>query len=1078
MQIADFPRPPEDNGRGVHWSARVYHPAGRDLDFWIKELTAMHIKWVKLLDDGDGSSLELCRRLLDAGIMPVVRLFREQPNPDRMGGREISGVRKLVAASVRYFETNNEPDLPAEWKNNHKPDNWLDIVTDNFIYDADIVLSEGGLLAVPAMGPGGKDNIIRRIADKGRVDLFDRGAWLAIHNYTLNHPLDYPSDPVNQEGRPLTREEFERFPAWAWDHRSLEMINERRARDKNPGQTIDEDANCFRGWERAGKVIYEVLGRHIPVISTEGGPVVGWGDDLRYPKVIPSQQAQWQVEIARFLQTRAPEWYFSCCTWLLASRPLGDWNPTWEQMSWYTDAWNERFGLAGQLPVVQALKDLTPQTRPELRQGTASLTLTVTRADRNQPLPDIPVEIESVGDGSAPIRRFQVRTDAQGRFSLDRLPAGSYRLFVFNAEADRITLEREERKVSVLKVTAGRRSRVKGRIVDSDGRAQADLPVTLHQVSPPRLLAETRSNAGGNYEFSGLPAAKLIVRVAPGSDQSTERRNVAADGWTDSTVDVTVPPASALRYEVTQKRLLTPAETGNDNLISGRVLDEDGNPLDGTTVRMRWTGALPDTNFPTVKSGQNPFKPRGYFEFIHTPGVFMIDILDPAIESAVADGLVTAEMPGRSRPIAYEVIFQRKSTARGGNQSLVRGRVMGGPSNLAATLTGTGIQPRIQRIDASGAFHFGELPAGIYQLSLEGIGIIANDITLDGVNSTVVEFPMLGQIVGRVLPPDQPATVILTCERYSIRQEDEIDGAGEYLFANLPDDVYTLRLKDSSLPTAQVICDGRQRMDGPTFDREMGAQSTISGRITDHRGNPAAATILWLRALGQRVTETETDADGRYRFDHLGAGSYSLELLGRGLIAQNLRVDGANALTQDVQLAAPAQSSIRGRLLDARDQPVANRTLLLSGPKSLQTASAVDGSFRFEGLAAGEYAVRVADIPSIKTTLSLGVEDQKTITLHLPATASDAESPLGHYLFINNQNANTAAAQLALALDYVLRKSSAVGFTADPCVQAERVTIIGAPDETLAQTLREKNIPYQQVSGDLEKVRAELEALP
>ena len=292
MQISDFPRPPDDNGRGVHWSARIYHPSGADLDFWIAELNALHMKWIKVLDDGDGSSLELCRRLIDAGMMPVVRLFREHPNPGRTGGREISGVRKLVAAGVRYFESNNEPDLPAAWESNEKTGYWLDIAVDNFIYDADIVNREGGFLAVPAMGPGGKDNAIERIVARGRRDIFDKGAWLAIHNYTLNHPLDYPDDPVNQTGQPLTRQEFERHPIWSWDQRSMEMINERRARDKNPGQTVSQDANCFRGWERAGQMVFDALGRYIPVISTEGGPVMGWGDDLRYNKVTPVEQAE------------------------------------------------------------------------------------------------------------------------------------------------------------------------------------------------------------------------------------------------------------------------------------------------------------------------------------------------------------------------------------------------------------------------------------------------------------------------------------------------------------------------------------------------------------------------------------------------------------------------------------------------------------------------------------------------------------------------------------------------------------------------------------------------------------------
>ena len=371
--IADFPRPPDDNGRGVHWSARVYHPTGDDLRNWMQELQALQIKWVKLLDDGGGSSIELCQALIDNGIMPVVRLYRARPNPGHIGGREIDTIKRLTQAGVYYIETNNEPDLPAEWQGGSKPENWLDIVVDNYIYDADVVISEGGLPALPAMGPGSSQNPLKMIVERGRRDIFENGGWMAIHNYTLNHPLDYPDDAVNQEGKPLTQADYDRYQRWqyshltpeeaeekgvdfadyykyqrwAWDGRSLEQLNKRRAQDKNPGDTIEDDHNCFRAWEVRGQIIHDALGYYVPVISTEGGPVVGWGDDLRYAKLNPETHAQWQMEIFRFMQDEAPEWYFSCCTWLLASKPLGDFNPTWDQMSWYTDAWNEQFGLAG-----------------------------------------------------------------------------------------------------------------------------------------------------------------------------------------------------------------------------------------------------------------------------------------------------------------------------------------------------------------------------------------------------------------------------------------------------------------------------------------------------------------------------------------------------------------------------------------------------------------------------------------------------------------------------------------------------------------------------------------------------------
>ena len=409
-RLSDFPRPPDDNGRGVHWSASVYHPSGDKLQIWINELMAMQIKWVKVLDDGGGSSLEFCQALIKHGMMPVVRLYREAPNPGHIGGREMSTIQRLVQAGVFYFETNNEPDLPAEWKGNSKPSNWLDIVIDNFIIDADFILNVGGLPAMPAMGPGSRDNPIAKVVQRGRRDIFERGAWVAIHNYTLNHPLDYPDDPVNQTGQPLTTAEYEsfrrwqyshlsyqecvdrgiaiseddyaKFARWAWDGRPLEAINAQRARDKNPGQTIRQDANCFRGWEAAGNMIYDALGFHVPVISTEGGPVVGWGDDTRYAKMNPTTQADYQLGIARFLQDEAPEWYFTCCTWLLASIPLGDFNPTWDQMSWYTNAWNLQFGLNGQLPLVRALKDTPSRLRHDLRKNTATLIGRITDALR------------------------------------------------------------------------------------------------------------------------------------------------------------------------------------------------------------------------------------------------------------------------------------------------------------------------------------------------------------------------------------------------------------------------------------------------------------------------------------------------------------------------------------------------------------------------------------------------------------------------------------------------------------------------------------------------------------------------
>ena len=369
MELKDFPRPPQDNRRGIHWSASIYHPEGEDLRFWINELKEMNIKWVKLLDDGGGSSLKVCEALLAEGIMPVVRLYRHRPNPGHIGGREVETVKNLVALGVRYFETNNEPNLSCEWQNDYLPPNWLEIVAENLIIDADIILSLGGLPAIPAVSVGTKADIFSEIA-KRRPDLFNAGIWAAIHNYTLNHPIDYPYDPVNQEGKPLTLEEYLSYGPvdWVWDYHPLELINEWREKDKNPGATVMDDPSCFLAFEWANALIVRACGHSIPIISTEGGPVVGWRDDRRYPRVTPALHRDMVLAIDDYMQRQAPPYYFAMCHWLIANYKIGHLNPVWESQAWYTDWWNDLFGLKGELPVVQALKErpaLLPKPQPE-----------------------------------------------------------------------------------------------------------------------------------------------------------------------------------------------------------------------------------------------------------------------------------------------------------------------------------------------------------------------------------------------------------------------------------------------------------------------------------------------------------------------------------------------------------------------------------------------------------------------------------------------------------------------------------------------------------------------------------------
>jgi hypothetical protein len=86
MDLNDYPRPANDTGIGIHWSAGQAAAVGmgKIRDFWIPELRAMGVKWVKIFNH-DGA-LDFCELLLAEGFFPIVRLYRP-PRPWASGGQ-------------------------------------------------------------------------------------------------------------------------------------------------------------------------------------------------------------------------------------------------------------------------------------------------------------------------------------------------------------------------------------------------------------------------------------------------------------------------------------------------------------------------------------------------------------------------------------------------------------------------------------------------------------------------------------------------------------------------------------------------------------------------------------------------------------------------------------------------------------------------------------------------------------------------------------------------------------------------------------------------------------------------------
>ncbi len=351
MELADYPRPANASRRGIHWSPSVFHPSGSTLDWWVDELRAMHVRWVKLLDHGGGSSRHVCQRLLQNGILPIVRMYRDRPNPGSLSDQEKDTISELVELGVRYFECNNEPNLPAEWQEGEwQSGGRPDLVMQHWLQDAEAIISRGGYPAFPALAQSGTKSDVGSIpwyvaafqwldeqAHDDALSVFDNGAWIAVHDAVLNHcykddegewHFEYPYDPICQADQ--------------------------------PGKTIMDDDNSLIGHRVPAGLLMEHFDLRVPVISTEGGvfvPRSGWQQwDPRYPGYNYDGQAERTVAMFEWLRSHAEEYYFAMCPWIIASERMGHIDAAWTEDAWY--------GLDRELPVIAAVKAMGPEPEP------------------------------------------------------------------------------------------------------------------------------------------------------------------------------------------------------------------------------------------------------------------------------------------------------------------------------------------------------------------------------------------------------------------------------------------------------------------------------------------------------------------------------------------------------------------------------------------------------------------------------------------------------------------------------------------------------------------------------------------
>lgn len=780
MDIRDYSRPRHDNGRGMHWSAGNALAVGlpKIKEVWIPELQAMNVRWVKLLHDG---ALPIAEELLKHGIMPVVRLYRPRPNPGRLDGKLVEALRALAASGVRYFETNNEPNLGDEWLGGEAPENAPRLVAENWLFDAEQVYNVGGYCAVPApsVGASGWD-LVGQIVALGHSDLLEQGAWIAVHNYSLNHPLIYPDDPVNRQGSPLSSADYAALDGWAWDNEALEQINSRRLAGANPERGLDADHSCFREFEHYDALCRLHLGHSLPVISTEAGPLVGSREDPRYPRLTPHLHAEHSAEICDYMQSKAPAYYFACCLWLLANYEMGSSAAAWEGQSWYTHWWDRQFGLQGRLPAVAALKAMTSQPRqPDAEPRNSALSGRVPElgAGETLHLRGAGVQARSVtgdegtfvfaglGKGRYAIARGDtvlkegIEVDGTNSIRLDnlKLPPKTYPGVQWDTRLDALRVS-----IEVAGLPAGSTYwRIVRVVYEPAARGRSAAYCEVQDEQGQRLLGQKLTlswpSGSGSTATENKPAPEYAANFPLGGsynpDDSPGPYAVGVDGLpSDKISGLGRPKGNDANFYITWQRSLAQAGVGAST-IRGIVI---GGKL-GLAVTLRSAAGA------TV---QTTLDGSGSYAFGGLPaGVYTLEVGGASLPNLQVDGTNTVDAtPIDLRP----------------QQSSIKGTVTnaaGAPVARAQVTLTSGSVRQQQETDGKGAYQFTGLAAGTYTVEVAGT---VQTASVDGRNQATVDIrlpsPEQGKdkLIGQYLlfgPPQQVGTRanLLLAEDYILK---------------------------------------------------------------------------------------------------------------------------------------------------------------------------------------------------------------------------------------------------------------------------------------------------------------------
>lgn len=302
LELQDFPRPENDNGLGIHFTASGYYDEA-ELDKQIARMKAMNLKWATVVYT-DENHLEIAaRKFSEAGIFVVWRKTLKPYQKYFAWQRDIDIIKKYNLPP--YMQLYNEAELEIEWDDQEQD---RDLYIRNLLTAAKDVYNAGGYPGIQILDEDWLRELINQVFARKGEALFKRMFFIP-HAYGLNHPPEY-----------------------------------------------QEDINGVLGFRAFATIFYKRLGFVPPFIIAEGGWKIGSAEDNRFPKVDDELHRDYTLAVYDWFRTgklshggKLPDYLFAFNMWMIAGLD--------EAGAWYDSHLGDR------TLTIEAVKKIPPFAR-------------------------------------------------------------------------------------------------------------------------------------------------------------------------------------------------------------------------------------------------------------------------------------------------------------------------------------------------------------------------------------------------------------------------------------------------------------------------------------------------------------------------------------------------------------------------------------------------------------------------------------------------------------------------------------------------------------------------------------------